>query len=425
MSLPTGWIERTLGEVCEVNPVLGLALDDSSEVSFVPMAAVEEETGRLDPSQVKSFRDLRGKSYRPFMEGDVLVAKITPSMENGKGAVASHLRGGVGFGSTEFHILRPRKGVEPWYILRFILQPRFRQGAARAMTGTAGQLRVPARFLRDARIPLPPPEVQRRIVEAIEEQFSRLDAAEASLVHNQVRLDRYMRLLIHCELQGNWPMGKWGEVGGSQNGRAFPSKDYRDDGIPLLRPGNLHRSGAVEWTDLNTRRLPETYAEEYPAYVVGPRELVMNLTAQSLKDEFLGRICITGDDDRCLLNQRIARLTPSDELDPKFAFWVFKSPTFRQFVESLNTGSLIQHMFTSQLAAFEMPLPPLAEQVRIVERIEQHASVAAAVGVAIVSTRRRLVAMRRAILRDAFAGRLVSPDTSDESVSKRVQTVGT
>jgi type I restriction enzyme S subunit len=165
-----------LGEIVDVNPPAD-ARDDSLSCSFVPMAAVEEETGRLDPSARRTVGELRGRSYRPFREGDVLVAKITPSMENGKAAVASHLFGGIGFGSTEFHVLRPVAGVDAKYVLHFVLQRSFRAWARRNMTGTAGQLRVPARFLASVAIPVPPLAEQRRIVVAIEEQFSRLDAS--------------------------------------------------------------------------------------------------------------------------------------------------------------------------------------------------------------------------------------------------------
>ena len=100
------------------------------------------------------------------------------------------------------------------------------------------------------------------------------------------------------------------EIGFCQNGRAFPSKEYTSEGVRLLRPGNLHVSGGIEWTENNTRYMPESWATAHPDYVIGGGELVINLTAQSLKDEFLGRVCMTSSAERCLLNQRIARLTP-------------------------------------------------------------------------------------------------------------------
>jgi type I restriction enzyme S subunit len=87
-------------------------------------------------------------------------------------------------------------------------------------------------------------------------------------------------------------------------------RQYCGDGVKLLRPGNLHVSGRVQWNEENKRCMPERWEQENPDLVVGPSELVMNLTAQSLRDEFLGRICITSADEHCLLNQRLAKLTP-------------------------------------------------------------------------------------------------------------------
>ena len=90
-------------------------------------------------------------------DGDVFFAKITPCMENSKGAVACGLANGRGMGSTEFHNLRPSRDVtaSEW-IYHFIKWEFFRKTAEQRMTGSAGQKRVPAQFLRDYEIPLPP-----------------------------------------------------------------------------------------------------------------------------------------------------------------------------------------------------------------------------------------------------------------------------
>ncbi|PZR04616.1 MAG: hypothetical protein DI536_33805, partial [Archangium gephyra] len=125
------------------------------------------------------------------------------------------------------------------------------------------------------------------------------------------------------ELPSTWCWARWSEIASSQNGRPFPSGDYTNRGIRLLRPGNLHVSGDVRWTTENTKCMPERYADENDGWVVGANQLVMNLTAQSLKDEFLGRICMTGNDERCLLNQRIAWLKPT-VVPTRFAFWLLK-----------------------------------------------------------------------------------------------------
>lgn len=172
------------------------------------------------------------------------------------------------------------------------------------------------------------------------------------------------------ELPEGWLWSTWEEIGFCQNGRAFPSKEYQSSGVKLLRPGNMHDSGKLIWTEENTRYMPEQWKIDFPSYIVKGRELVINLTAQSLKDEFLGRICLTDESEHCLLNQRIARLAPV-EVFPEYILWLFKSKLFRNYVDSLNTGSLIQHMFTSQIEKFKLPLAPLNEQKRIVAKIEE------------------------------------------------------
>ena len=110
-ALPDGWATTTLGAVCLVNPhSFAEPVQDDSEISFVPMAAVEAGTGRMDSTRTRPYRDIRS-GYTRFSEGDVLFAKITPSMENGKVAIARGLTNGSGCGSTEFHVLRPLSGI--------------------------------------------------------------------------------------------------------------------------------------------------------------------------------------------------------------------------------------------------------------------------------------------------------------------------
>ncbi len=119
------------------------------------MAAVEEETGRLDASQTRTLASVR-KGYTPFSENDVIFAKITPCMENGKIALANGLRNGLAYGSTEFFVFRPYTGLFPRFVLHFLLQPSLRESAERQMAGASGQKRVPVKFLSAYEFLLPP-----------------------------------------------------------------------------------------------------------------------------------------------------------------------------------------------------------------------------------------------------------------------------
>jgi type I restriction enzyme S subunit len=192
-----------------------------------------------------------------------------------------------------------------------------------------------------------------------------------------------------------------------QNGRFFPSKEYSRQGVKLLRPGNLFADGTIRWSEVNTRRMPDTWAKQFPEFLVGGNEIIMNLTAQSLKDEFLGRTCLTNDEDRCLLNQRLARITPLTDINPRFLTLVLKAKRFRNFVDTLNTGSLIQHMFTSDLAEFIFPLPPAKEQVIITGEIDSLLSISEENEKVVEIELSRAERLRQSILRKAFVGELV------------------
>ena len=132
----------------------------------------------------------------------MLFAKITPCMENGKIAIAKGLTNGCGCGSTEFHVLRPHEGLSRDFLNYFLLQDEFRREAQRNMAGTVGQLRVPAAWLSEAPILLPPLPEQRRIVAAVETQFARLDASVAALRRAQANLRRYRASVLKDACEG-------------------------------------------------------------------------------------------------------------------------------------------------------------------------------------------------------------------------------
>ena len=156
-----GWGLTALGDCCELNPKRPRNIDDKLMVSFVPMAAISEN-GKMNCSDIRLYADVK-KGFTYFAENDVLFAKITPCMENGKGAVAKGLEGGIGSGSTEFHVLRPIPGKSnPYWLYILTMFDSFRVGARKVMTGTGGQLRVPIGYLNDYPISLPPIELQER-----------------------------------------------------------------------------------------------------------------------------------------------------------------------------------------------------------------------------------------------------------------------
>ena len=156
-----GWGLTTLGKCCELNPKRPKNIDDDLLVSFVPMPAVSED-GRIDVSETRPYSEVK-KGFTYFAENDVLFAKITPCMENGKGCIAEGLSNGTGAGSTEFHVLRPISGKSnPYWLYILTMHESFRSAARKSMTGTGGQLRVPLGFLENYPITMPPIELQEK-----------------------------------------------------------------------------------------------------------------------------------------------------------------------------------------------------------------------------------------------------------------------
>ena len=150
---------------------------------LVPMEAVSAEYGSIDRVETIPAGDMGG--YSRFRDGDVICAKISPCMENGKSAVVSTGENGLLFGSTEFSVFRPEHGrLLPEYLHLLLRMKCVRENAGRHLSGTTGHQRVTKRFFADLEIPIPPCPDQRRIVEkvsAIREKAKRLkrDAADA------------------------------------------------------------------------------------------------------------------------------------------------------------------------------------------------------------------------------------------------------
>lgn len=177
-----GWGMDRLGNACYINPKKGqdTRLVKGLDVSFVPMPAVTEH-GEIDASARKKYEEVKtGFTY--FAEHDVLFAKITPCMENGKGAIARNLCNGIGFGSTEFHVLRPiQEKTNPHWIYTLTSFSQFREDAANNMTGSAGQRRVPVSFLENYLVSVPPLDLQNRFAAFVAQTDKTKTAIQKSL----------------------------------------------------------------------------------------------------------------------------------------------------------------------------------------------------------------------------------------------------
>ena len=196
-----GFGTNKLGEVTGVNPKKAEIKDLDKEllVSFVPMDRVGEK-GEFNPEVSKSIGEVySGFTY--FRENDVLFAKITPCMENSKGAVAVNLSNGIGFGSTEFHVLRPlREKSNSYWIYHLTTLIEFRRLAERKMTGSAGQKRVPTDFLNNIQVVVPPIELQNQFADFVKQVDKLKFEMEKSLKELEDNFNSLMQRAFKGEL---------------------------------------------------------------------------------------------------------------------------------------------------------------------------------------------------------------------------------
>lgn len=225
--------------------------------------------------------------------------------------------------------------------------------------------------LRHEEFDLPPVEQQRRIAKVLravddvlvahERVINRLKPAKQAQIDDLLSAPTGVASNSHARLD---------EVASMQNGRPFPSDEYQNDGVRLIRPGNLASDGTLDWSLSATVHLPQRFLEENSGWFIGPDQVLINLTAQSLEEGFVGRVCFTGPDDKGLLNQRIGRFVLDERILPKFFFRCLQTTRFRSLVENRCEGSKIRHLYFRHLEDFVLSVPDQSRQQMFIEKLD-------------------------------------------------------
>jgi type I restriction enzyme S subunit len=395
-----------LSQSVEVNPKLDRSLlNDDLDVSFVPMAAVEALSGGIEVSTIRKYAEVK-KGYTHFRDGDILFAKVTPCMENGKMAIARKLINGVGFGSTEFHVLRPRAGVDARYIYYFVSSQTFRKEASGHMTGAVGLRRVPSAYLEEQLIPLPDIGRQREIVAELEKQFSRLDEAVANLQRVKSNLKRYKASVLKAAVEGSLT---------NHGSECF--RRVRLGHVVALNPrlpkGSLDDSASVSFV---------------PMAAVGADDGRIDSSASRCYSEVRKGYTYFSDGDvlfakvtPCMENGKIAVafgllggcgfgstefhvLRPRDAVDPQYVHCLVSSESFRKEAARHMTGAVgLRRVPTTYLETVEVLVPSLNIQRVIVAEVDRHLSIIREVEVEVDTNLKRAQALRQATLTKCFS----------------------
>lgn len=413
--LPAGWKNLAIEEIAEVNPRLNKAeISDDLSVSFVPMPAVEAETGVIDVTQERPFAEVK-KGFTPFMEGDVLFAKITPCMENGKMAVVPKVKNNYGFGSTEFHVLRPKAGIDARYLYYFVSSKGFRNVAQHNMTGAVGQKRVPTNYLKQQLIPIAPLDQQKRIVAKIEELFSHIDAGVEGLKKTQRLLKQYRQSVLKAAVTGeltkewreenrdklesatellskildarrekqkgkykepkmpamfvslncpeDWVIASVDQVADVSLGKMLDkSKHTAGNRLPYLRNINV-RWGSVDTDDLSEMFFKDSELERYG---------VENGDVLVCEGGEPGRAAVwTGSHANMKYQKALHRVRFHVPLIPQYLVYLLEYFASTGLLERYFTGSTIKHFTRESFVSMPFPLPSLIEMKKIVELVEE------------------------------------------------------
>jgi len=460
--LPDGWVWCKLGEIAQINPRHPPnVVPEDAEVSFIPMPAIDENNWRFKEVQKRPFGKVR-KGYTHFAEGDVLFAKITPCMENGKAAIARGLINGIGCGTTELHVIRPQNGIPPELIYYYIHQETFREKAAVHMTGTAGQLRVPIGFMKEVPISLPPLPEQRLIVSRVETLLERVKKTEKHLDRVSQVIKRFRQAVLKKafsgELTAEWreehpelePAEELLERIQEERKRRYEeevrkaraegkrppkkpkylgSKPLDTSDLPELPEGwtwvCIREVGEVVTGTTPSKNHREYYGDFIPfvkptdldiKFVKTANEFLSAVGAQVARIIPAGSIMVTsigatiGKTGFALVpvvtNQQINSIICSQFVCPKFVFYYCISEFFQDRILQQSSSTTLPITNKSRFEQIELPLPPLPEQEEIVRRIEALLGFADKVEEKVGEARNQVEKITQSILSKAFRGEL-------------------
>jgi len=397
-----GWKWVRLGEVCEINPSKKeiTSISNDLEVSFIPMDAVDEGKGEIVNSEIRKIKEVR-KGYTYFKEEDVIFAKITPCMENGKCAIAKNLVNKLGFGSTEFHVIRPLNSVLSEWIWFYLRQQHIREEATKYFTGSVGQQRVPKEFLENLLLPLPSLPEQKRVVARIEALFSKIDEIkrlrkEANDLAKTLLQSALHEVFSKADEKG-WRWVRLGEVVETTSGGTPQRsiKEYWENGtIPWVKSGELENN-IISKTE---EKITLLGLENSNAKLFQKGTLIVAMYGATV-----GKTAILGID--AATNQAVCGIFPKIDLinrDYIRYFFIYKRP---ELVKN-SFGGAQPNISQTVIRDLLIPLPPLPEQKRIIAYLDTIQQKAQALQRLQAETEREIEKLKESILHKAFRGEL-------------------
>ncbi|MCP3776547.1 restriction endonuclease subunit S [Paenibacillus sp. MZ04-78.2] len=352
----------SLADVCEINPSKNITgLNDQLEVSFLPMSHVSEQ-GEVKLTETKRLREVKA-GFTYFENGDVLFAKITPCMENGKGAVLTGLKNNIGFGSTEFHVLRPKAGVNSHWLYHITKSKEFRKLAEINMTGSAGQKRVPVSFFHKFKLNVPTLEVQQKIANTLDKVKELIDKRKV-----QIEVcDELVKCLFYdmfgdpVKNNKNHKIISLEEIGEWKSG-GTPSrsnKEFYNGSIPWLSSGELNSI----YTKDSLEHINEDAIKNSSAKLIPKESLLLGMYDTAALKSTINLV-------DCACNQAIAYAKLNDSM-VNTVFVYYGIQFGKEFYKSQQRGVRQKNLNLSMVKDIKVLYPPLDLQNRFAEQVKK------------------------------------------------------
>jgi len=403
--IPSSWAWARLVDVGEISPKN--EADDDTMVSFASMSAISEKHAAGVAHADRLWSTIK-KGYTHFADGDVVLAKITPCFENGKAAVMANLTNGIGAGTTELHVIRPiAQTVEPGFIYVFLRSPYFKIVGEGYMTGTAGQKRLPTEYFATRPLPLPPLAEQNRIVAKVDELMALCDQLEEQQLERERRFPELSRACHASFAEAPTPSNIiriFDEIG------AVAPADLRKTIRTLAIDGKFYgtQQDQENWRHLKLKDVCLLITDGEHATPERTSEGIPLATAKNIRDGFLdlkntdwlsiftaekcwkrckprhddvlmvcvgatiGRVCLVQNPPDMVLVRSVALLRPNTEvIRPDYLDHFLRSPLGQSQIWAGVKQNAQPCLYLGRMNEFALAVPPLAEQRRIVAKVNQ------------------------------------------------------
>ena len=306
----------------------------------------------------RKLGDLRSGGYTYFAENDIIIAKITPCMENGKCAIATGLTNKIALGSSEFHVFRCSKEINKSFLFSLLNMKNVRNAAILNMTGASGHRRVPESFYRSLQIPLPPLDIQQKIVEECKKVDEYKLNALKILEDSKKEIDS---IVLPCF--DNYPKVVLKTICDSFE-YGTSEKSSTSGAVPVLRMGNIV-DGSIDWSDL----VYTDNMQDIKKHSLKKNDILFNRTNSPI---YVGKTALYEDERPAIFAGYLVRVNyQRDKIRGKYLSYILNSEPIMQHGFSVMTKSVNQaNISASLLAQYEIPLPSLDEQDEIINKLE-------------------------------------------------------